>query len=146
MKRFLIALLLIFSIQFSYCQLPMKQDSLIGAEKMQKLMTDNGFTFYKANKYPKINSSGKALELLYKEEVTVSIYFNEYNNIRSIAIRTGNDSVIDKLKKIVGFAKWQYQPENEYKLNGYKCQYVYKPQIRDEADGKHIVHQFLNYY
>jgi hypothetical protein len=124
----------------------MKQDSLIGAKKMQKLMTDSGFTFYKANKYPKINSAGKTLELLYKEEVTVDIYFNDYNNIKSIAIRTGNDSVIDKLKKIVGFDKWQYQSDNEYKLNGYKCQYVYNPKRRDEADGKHIVHQFLNYY
>ncbi|WP_272973349.1 MULTISPECIES: hypothetical protein [Croceibacter] len=124
----------------------MKQDSLIGTKKMKKLMTDNGFTFYKANEYPKRNGIDKTLNILYKEEVTVDIYFNDYNNIESIAIRTGNDSVINELKKIAGFEKWKYHSDNEYELNGYKCQYVYRPDRRDEPDGKHIVHQFLNYY
>lgn len=146
MKRFIISLISILSVQFSFCQLPMKQDSIIGTMKMRKLMADNGFTLYKANEYPKRNRIEKTLNLLYKEEVTVDIYFNDYNNIESIAIRTGNDKVIGKLKEIVGFNKWEYQSNEEYRFNGYKCQYVYKPNSRYEPDGKHIVHQFLNYY
>ena len=117
-------------------------------------MTDNGFTFYKANEYPKRNGIKKTLNLLYKEEVEVDIYYNDFNNIESIAIRTGNGKVIDKIKKIVGFEKWVYvyteekmfEKNDVYELNDYKCQFVYKPENRDDPDGKHIVYQFLNYY
>tara|TARA_R110000851_G_C12979774_1_gene556233 strand:+ start:551 stop:1015 length:465 start_codon:yes stop_codon:yes gene_type:complete len=154
MKTILTSLFFIFSIQLMYSQLPMKQDSVIGTKKMKSLMTNNGFTFYKANEYPKRNGIKKTLNLLYKEEVEVDIYYNDFNNIESIAIRTGNDKIIDKIKKIVGFDKWTYAYTEEknfekndvYKLNDYYCQFAYRPHNRDYANGNHIVYQFLNYY
>ncbi|MCB0459098.1 MAG: hypothetical protein KDC74_03665 [Flavobacteriaceae bacterium] len=117
-------------------------------------MSKSGFTLYKSNEYNEDGKLGKSLNLLYKEEITVDIYYNEFNNIESIAIRTGNDKVIEMLKKIVGFDKWTYAYTEErlfekndvYKLNGYNCQLVYRPKNRDDPDGKHIVYQFLNYY
>jgi hypothetical protein len=131
----------------------MKQDSLIGTKKMKSLMANYDFTFYRANEYPKFNGIKKNLNLLYKEEVEVDIYYNDFNNIESIAIRTGNDKVIDKIKKIVEFDKWVYAYTEEkmfekrkvYKLNGYECQFNYNPNNKDDPSGKHIVYQFLNY-
>lgn len=153
MKYLLITITLIFTIQFSYSQLPMKKDSVIGTKQMQKLMTDNGFTFYKTEVRPKDGKFNKSIEIFYKEEVRLWIRYNDFNNIENIAIYTGNENVIENIKNVVEYDKWEFSHTEKnylgskkiYKVHNFSAQFVYEPEYIDDTSGKHSVYQFLIY-
>ena len=153
MKQFLIIILTICSIQIAYAQLPMKKDSVIGTKQMKKLMVENGFNFYKQEVHPKNGNLNKSLEVFYKEEVRLNIWYNDFNNIENIAIYTGNESFVDEIKNVVEYDKWIFSHTEKdflhtnriYKINNSSAQFVYKPDYIDDPSVKHIVFQFLIY-
>ncbi|WP_165927597.1 hypothetical protein, partial [Halomonas marinisediminis] len=86
--------------------------------------------------YLKEQSGKNYWNLIYKEEFTVSIHSNLFENINSINIATGNDKIITKIKKIVNYQNWQYDYTEKdrfsgkdlvvFKIHDYKARYFYK--------------------
>lgn len=153
MKASLTLIVFLATSSISLSQLPMGEDIDAGAAEIKKLMAIHDFTYFKETEHPPEQGLPERINIMYKEEVEVDIYFNVYRNIEIIAFRTGNEKIIDRLKLIVGFDKWTYaytrdNPEQEevYQYGDYYCRLRYNPEYADYTIIKHKVYQFVNFY
>ncbi|RPD90366.1 hypothetical protein EGM88_15685 [Aureibaculum marinum] len=146
MKK-LIFLIFLLSYQISHSQLPIGKDLNLGKKEIKSVLKKYGFNYLK-------EQSGKNYwNLIYKEEFTVSIHSNLFENINSINIATGNDKIITKIKKIVNYQNWQYDYTEKdrfsgkdlvvFKIHDYKARYFYKKGSDYDPDSKHLEHQFI---
>lgn len=121
-------ILLIFgmlTIQLSIAQVPIGRDLEKGKTEFIDFMKNNGFTFFKESKehnFKYNKETGKHdipteehYKILFKEEVEVTIYFNQYENIDEIYIFPENKENKDKILKILKFDTWEFLYDRKYK-------------------------------
>lgn len=117
--RLILILTALFISHISFAQVPMGKDLEKGKTEFINFMKNNGFTFLKqqkveAMKYNK--ETGKAdihtgnfyYKILFKEEVKILIYFNEYENINEINILPEKEMNKDKILKVLNFENWEF--------------------------------------
>ena len=103
-------------------QLPIGKNKNSGKKEFIALLKSNGYHYlnesvqhlYGYNKETKKWDvpSEEYIEILFKEEFTVNIYYNKYDNIRSIAIDFENEKNKKKLLSIFNYNKWKLIREN----------------------------------
>jgi hypothetical protein len=144
MKHFFIILSIILS-QNTYAQLPLGNDLVKGKVKLLNIMKDNGFNFIKEANNETFYS------LFFKEEVSILIQFNVYENIELLNFSTGNRKILEKIKKIIDFNIWKYsykrkinlnESMNVYRIHNYLAIYSYNPVEDYDQEGKHLTYQF----
>jgi hypothetical protein len=110
MKKLLLVTNLIILFSF-YCfsqEIPIGNDVKEGGKAMKSLMISNGFTFFK-EKYVPIKSTGeKYYEQSYKEEITLTIWYNEYDNIECIWFNSLDKTNYARVKKKYNSDDWKY--------------------------------------
>jgi hypothetical protein len=146
MKNFLIVVFLIYN-QLSFAQLPIGKDLKKGKSELQKIMEANNFHYLR-------QTNGKNYSVLFfKEEVTISIHSNTFENIESLNFSTGNNIILDKIKKIIEFSNWEfaYNESNRftsetspvYKIKNYFARYFNNPTNDNDPEGKYLKYQFI---
>ena len=112
----LLLILFFTSCNLFYAQIPIGEDVIKGKNELKLLMSKNGFTLIKDRKasfYTKNNVSGKFdipitphYEILFKQEVKIHIFYNEFDNISKISIYPKNFDQKKKIFKILHSSKW----------------------------------------
>lgn len=108
----------ILSFQLSFAQIPVGKDLDKGKTELIDFMKKNGFTFFKESKehnFKYNKETGKHdiptqehYKILFKEEVKITIYFNEYENINEVYIFPENKKNKDQILKILKFDTWKF--------------------------------------
>lgn len=106
----------------NFGQIPIAEDINIGKAKLLMTFKKNGFTFIKESKlrpYKTNPVTGKRdipddefFEILFKEEITLDVFYNRFGNITNILIRTEDLDYFEKLKNMFSFSKWIF--DNKY--------------------------------
>ncbi|MCG8183086.1 hypothetical protein [Tenacibaculum piscium] len=144
MKHYFI-LLFIFLNQTTFSQLPLGKDLKKGKLEILRIMKANNFHYMK-------QSTGKNYSiLLFKEEITISINSNMFENIESLNFSTGNKKIINKVEEIIEFDNWEFayyetsRFNNElltvYKINNYFARYYYNPS--KDPESKPLRYQYI---
>ena len=118
MKFIVLCFLGVFTSQMSFAQIPIGKDLEKGKTEFIDFMKNNGFTFFKESKehdFKYNKETGKHdiptdehFKILFKEEVKVTIYFNEYENIDEIYILPENQKNKDKILNVLKFEDWEF--------------------------------------
>ena len=87
-----------------FAQIPIRKDINQGKAALLETMKKNGFTLFKETKEEKHSR----YVILFKEEVEVIIYFNQFENITDVIIFPGSQEKKDKILRIFNFDKWVY--------------------------------------
>ena len=132
MKKITILLLILLSTSV-YCQIPIGKDVTKGKTEFKTFLTKNGFTFFKESKeqtYRYNKETGKHdipstefYKILFKEEIEVNIFINQYENIEYLYILPENDNNRKKLLEIFSFKNWELISESKDALG---IDYYYK--------------------
>ena len=120
MKCIKLLLLVFFFLIFKsklFAQFPIQKDIKVGVEEIKIFMRKNKFTFfkqeiYKAKKFNPISRKHDievvlGIVLLFKEEVSVYITKNGYDNITGINYSCEHRELFKKLKNVMNFIDWQ---------------------------------------
>lgn len=113
-------------------QLPIGRNKNIGKSEVVSLFKANGFHYlkesvenlYSYNRETKKwdTPDGEYISILFKEEITVNIFYNKYQNITSIAIDFENIRNKNKILSFLKFSKWKLIRVNEkYNEYFYNC-------------------------
>jgi len=147
MKKLFLTLLLILLSNVIIAQLPIKKELQKGITSVKKIMKNEGFHFVKET------IDKNYILLLYREEFSISIFSNEFENIESINISTGNEIILKKIETIIDFNKWKYLysekdritgiKENVYQIFDYYARYYHNPKNKFELNGKDIEYQYI---
>jgi hypothetical protein len=133
MKNLLLLIAILGIYQITSAQLPVGKDSISGTIIMKNLMKNNGMKLFKSE-VENTRSQGSfesRLTLIYREEVKVHIFYNEFNNIALITISTNTVENLGKLSNIIDEPSWILFKENgslgvkTYKVNNYYAQLWY---------------------
>lgn len=112
MNRLLVLTAIFFMFSYTFAQYPIDKDIEVGKKEINNFLVKNGFTFYKEKEidFPDTNNTPtrQCIDLSYKQEITVSLYYNSYGNIKTISIVTFNHSIMSKVLKIYNFDNWTY--------------------------------------
>lgn len=132
--RFFLFTLLAINTNICFSQDYIGKDFISAKNEIKKLFVQNGFTFLKEEKIkiydsPNLKSSQS---LLFKEEFVINLSNNKFENLSSYQIYTDRKDVIDKIKGLLNFSKWEYigsKPDGtkEYKLKDLLISFSERP-------------------
>lgn len=122
--RILLLMCCLFLFNLSYSQIPIGKDVKKGKAELIAFMKTEGFTFFKesleqAKKYNYETKkhdipADKYYQILFKEEISISLYFNEYENIDAIYVRLNNNKNKENFLNAIDFKNtWEYKYSNE---------------------------------
>jgi hypothetical protein len=117
--RILLFLIGIFLTEAVFAQIPIGKDIEKGKSEFIAFMKTNEFTFYKETKeevmkYNKETEKGDKptgkfyYTILFKEEVEVKMYFNQYGNINEIYIFPEKEQNKKKILNILKLEDWEF--------------------------------------
>ncbi len=135
MKKYLVLFGLIFCFNL-FAQIPIGEDLNKGKTEIKNFLTSNGFNLIKESEqvsYLKNQSTGEFdipknyWEQTYKEEMSIWITPNKYENIEEVYFFPENDKNRSKLLEILKFNEWEFLYDQKdfngidkvYKYNNY---------------------------